>query len=145
MTDQTMTLDDHLCFALYSANHAMGRLYRPLLSKLGLTYPQYLVLIALWDQDARKVNDLGADLSLESNTLTPLLKRMEAGGLVVRRRNPKDERSVIVSLTDLGRALEVQSAEISRCILETAGNDAKELIDLRDRIRVLADRLRAAG
>ena len=79
MLDRALTLDELLCFSLYSANHAMGRLYRPLLARFDLTYPQYLVLVALWQQDGRKVSDLGAELQLESNTLTPLLKRMETG------------------------------------------------------------------
>ena len=143
MLDRALTLDELLCFALYSANNAMGRLYRPLLAKHGLTYPQYLVLVALWQQDGQKVNDLGAALTLESNTLTPLLKRMEAAGLLQRRRNPEDERSVIVSLTEQGKALENEAREISSCILKAAGDDLAELISLRDRVQVLAKRLQS--
>lgn len=141
MIDRALTLDELLCFALYSANNAMGRLYRPLLARHGLTYPQYLVLVALWQGDAQKVNDLGAALNLESNTLTPLLKRMEAADLVQRRRNPQDERSVIVSLTTKGRALEAEAAEISRCILQASGDDLADLIELRTKIQQLAERL----
>ncbi|MEP2717410.1 MarR family transcriptional regulator [Pseudophaeobacter sp.] len=145
MLDRALHLDELLCFALYSANNAMARLYRPLLARHGLTYPQYLVLVALWQRDGQKVNDLGAALNLESNTLTPLLKRMEAAELLQRRRNPEDERSVIVSLTDRGGALQQEAAGISRCILEASGEDMAELIALRDRIQTLATRLKASG
>ncbi|CUH87109.1 Organic hydroperoxide resistance transcriptional regulator [Phaeobacter sp. CECT 5382] len=144
MLDRALTLDELLCFALYSANNAMGRLYRPLLAQHGLTYPQYLVLVALWQRDGQKVSDLGADLNLESNTLTPLLKRMETAELLQRRRNPKDERSVVVTLTDKGRALESEAAEISRCILAASGDEVADLIELRDRVQELADRLQRA-
>lgn len=144
MLDRALTLDELLCFALYSANNAMGRLYRPLLAQRGLTYPQYLVLVALWQRDGQKVSDLGADLNLESNTLTPLLKRMETAELLQRRRNPKDERSVVVTLTDKGRALESEAAEISRCILAASGDEVADLIELRDRVQELADRLQRA-
>ncbi|WP_417700249.1 MarR family winged helix-turn-helix transcriptional regulator [Pseudophaeobacter sp.] len=144
MIDRPLSLDDLLCFALYSANNAMGRLYRPLLAPHGLTYPQYLVLVALWQRDGQKVTDLGAALNLESNTLTPLLKRMEQAGLVQRQRSQEDERSVIVTLTSKGRELEKAAAEISRCILEAAGEDVAELIRLRDRIQTLTARLQTA-
>lgn len=145
MIDRCLSLDDLLCFALYSANNAMGRLYRPLLSQHGLTYPQYLVLVALWQRNDQKVNDLGGALNLESNTLTPLLKRMEAADLVTRKRNPKDERSVIVSLAAKGLALQKEAATISRCILDAAGDDLTDLISLRDKIQELAERLNAKG
>ncbi|MCV2890748.1 MarR family winged helix-turn-helix transcriptional regulator [Ruegeria aquimaris] len=145
MLDRALTLDELLCFSLYSANHAMGRLYRPLLARFDLTYPQYLVLVALWQQDGRKVSDLGTELQLESNTLTPLLKRMEAAGLLRRARNPQDERSVIVTLTDKGRALEGEAADISNCILAAADADLAELAELRDRLHRLTARLREAG
>jgi DNA-binding MarR family transcriptional regulator len=144
MLDRALTLDELLCFALYSANNAMGRLYRPILAQYGLTYPQYLVLVALWQRDGQKVNDLGAVLSLESNTLTPLLKRMETAQLVQRCRNPEDERSVIVSLTAQGRALQQEAAGISRCILAASGDDVADLIDLRSKIQQLATRLNAS-
>lgn len=144
MLDRALTLDELLCFALYSANNAMGRLYRPILAEHGLTYPQYLVLVALWQRDAQKVNDLGAVLNLESNTLTPLLKRMEVAELLSRRRNPEDERSVIVSLSTKGRALEQEAAKISRCILDAAGDEVDDLIELRSKIQQLATRLNEA-
>lgn len=142
--DRTLKIDDLLCFSLYSANHALTRLYRPLLAPLGLTYPQYLVLVALWEQDEQKVSDLGKRLDLETNTLTPLLKRMESTGYLTRRRNPEDERSLIVSLTDKGQALQAEAQEISTCVIEAMGGDLNELIELRDRVNALRARLDSA-
>jgi len=142
--DRTLKIDDLLCFSLYSANHALTRLYRPLLAPLGLTYPQYLVLVALWEQDEQKVRDLGKRLDLETNTLTPLLKRMESAGYLTRRRNPEDERSLIVSLTDKGQALQAEAQEISTCVIEAMGGDLNELIELRDRVNALRARLDSA-
>jgi DNA-binding MarR family transcriptional regulator len=123
-----------LCFALYSANHAMTRLYRPLLQPLGLTYPQYLVLVALWSEDERRVGALGEELGLDTNTLTPLLKRMAEAGLVTRSRSAADERVVTVRLTDKGRALEAEAERITTCVFEATGLSVEELADLRDRI-----------
>lgn len=123
-----------LCFALYSANHAMTRLYRPLLQPLGLTYPQYLVLVALWSEDERRVGALGEELGLDTNTLTPLLKRMAEAGLVTRSRSAADERVVTVRLTDRGRALEAEAERITTCVFEATGLSVEELADLRDRI-----------
>ncbi|MBI1171186.1 MarR family transcriptional regulator [bacterium] len=134
-----------ICFALYSANHAMQRVYQPLLAPLGLTYPQFLVLMVLWAEDGRTVGDLGRALQLESNTLTPLLKRMEAQGLVARARGIEDERQVRVSLSDRGRALQDETAGIAACIFDACGLAMDELIALRDQISGLRDRLRAAG
>ena len=145
MQNRSLTLEELLCFSLYSANNAMGRVYRPILGKLGLTYPQYIVLTALWQQDKRRVNDLGSDLGLETNTLTPLLKRLEANGLVSRDRDSKDERSVIVSLTEKGRDLEAAAADISNCVLTAAGLPISELDDLRDKIKSLAETLTKAA
>jgi DNA-binding MarR family transcriptional regulator len=144
MLDRALKLDELLCFSLYSANHAMTRLYRPLLAELGVTYPQYLVLVALWEKDSQRVSELGERLALESNTLTPLLKRIEAAGLLVRRRNPSDERSVIVALTDKGRSLEQASVDVSNRILDAVGGDVAEMIELRDRVQTLAERLQGA-
>ena len=110
-----------LCFALYSASHAMSRLYRPLLAPLGLTYPQYLVLMALWSGDGQSVGSLGEELALDSNTLTPLLKRMEAAGLLTRVRSQEDERVVTVSLTEKGRALEAEAGRVTACVFEATG------------------------
>ena len=107
-----LALDSQLCFAIYSASLAMTRLYRDLLVKLGLTYPQYLVMLVLWEQEPLRVSDIGERLFLDSPTLTPLLKRLEAADLVARTRSTEDERSVLVSLTDAGRALQQRAREI---------------------------------
>jgi DNA-binding MarR family transcriptional regulator len=98
-------LADFLCFAIYSANLAYGRAYKPILEELGLTYPQYIAIVALWEEENQTVSSLGEKLFLESNTLTPLLKKLEAMGYVRRQRDPADERQVVVSLTDAGRRL----------------------------------------
>ncbi|MCG7623685.1 MarR family winged helix-turn-helix transcriptional regulator [Epibacterium sp. Ofav1-8] len=139
--DRPLKIDELLCFSVYSVNHAISRLYRPLLAPLGLTYPQYLVLVALWNRDRRKVNELGRELQLDTNTLTPLLKRMEAVELLTRQRNPDDERSLIVALTDKGRALEQKAGELTACVLDAMGGDIEELTALRDRLHLLRDKL----
>lgn len=140
---KTLTPPEMVCFALYSANHAMQRVYQPLLAPLGLTYPQFLVLLVLWDEDGRTVGDLGRALQLESNTLTPLLKRMEAQGLVARARVAEDERLVRVTLAEKGRALQAQAAGVSACIFEACGVALDDLQALRDQVIALRDRLRA--
>lgn len=126
-----------LCFDVYAVNLAFGRIYKPLLDPLGLTYPQYLVLMSLWGQDAQSVGQIGAGLGLDSSTLTPLIKRIEATGFVVRARDPLDERRVIVSLTDQGRALQSQSGHISSCVVEATGLSVPELLQLKSMIRRL--------
>jgi len=131
-----------ICFALYSATHAMQHAYKPLLETLGLTYPQYLVLVALWAEDGQTVGQLGAALQLESNTLTPLLKRMQAQGLVMRARDSRDERQVRVSLTDAGRDMQGRAAAIPGCILERSGMSLAALTALRDQVNGLRDQLR---
>ncbi|NBZ86668.1 MarR family winged helix-turn-helix transcriptional regulator [Stagnihabitans tardus] len=136
-----LTLPDMICFALYSANHAMQRVYQPLLAPLGLTYPQFLVLMALWEEDGRRVTDLGRALGLESNTLTPLLKRMEAQGLVARARDEQDERQVRVTLSEKGAGLKAEAGHISRCIFDACGLEVERLTALRDQITALRDRL----
>ncbi len=104
-----MKLDNFLCFAIYSANHAFTRVYKPLLDELDLTYPQYLVMVALWEKDDQTVGSLGEKLFLESSTLTPMLKRLEAMGYILRTRDKADERQVRVRLTETGRALREKS------------------------------------
>jgi DNA-binding MarR family transcriptional regulator len=133
-----------ICFALYSATHAMQHAYKPLLEALGLTYPQYLVLVALWGSDGQTVGQLGQALQLESNTLTPLLKRMEAQGLVARARDAKDERQVRVSLSTAGREMQGRAAGIPGCILERSGMSLAGLTALRDQVNALRDQLRGA-
>lgn len=139
-----LPIAEMICFSLYSATHAMQHAYKPLLEALGLTYPQYLALVALWGEDGQTVGQLGQALQLESNTLTPLLKRMEAQGLVARARDSRDERQVRVSLTAPGREMQGRAAEIQRCILEKSGMSLAELTALRDQVNVLRDQLRGA-
>ena len=134
-----------LCFALYSAQHAMQQAYAELLDGLGLTYPQYLLMTALWAEDGRTVGALGRDLRLESNTLTPMLKRLEGQGLVRRKRDSKDERRVLIRVTAKGRALQEQAARIPECLIERVGLPLEDLTRLRDELHDLRDRLRSAG
>lgn len=140
----TLAPSDMLCFALHSAAHAVHAAYAPLLQPLGLTYPQYLVLSALSARDGQSVSGIGADLRLESNTLTPLLKRMEGAGWVTRRRDSRDERQVRVSLTEAGRALADRTAGIPRAFAERTGLTLDQVVDLRDVLAVLRDRLKPA-
>jgi len=134
-------LDDFLCFAVYSASHAFNRVYKPLLDRLGLTYPQYLVMVLLWQEDGRTVGDLGNRLFLESNTLTPLLKRLEAAGFVRRERDAADERQVRVRLTEQGRALHGQARAVPPCILAASGLDRETAVRMRAEIEALRDAL----
>lgn len=120
-----------LCFDVYAVNLAFGRIYKPLLDPLGLTYPQYLVLMTLWGQDGLSVGQLGAELGLDSSTLTPLLKRIESGGFVTRARDPEDERRVVVSLTDQGKELESKSGDIRNCVIDGTGLGMDELLQLK--------------
>ena len=136
-----LKLNDLLCFAVYTAGHGFNRVYKPLLDPLGLTYPQYIVMNALWEHDRQTVGELGEKLSLESNTLTPLLKRLEAQGRVRRLRDARDERQVRVELTDTGRALRKQTKDIPRCILEASGLTMEELKRLQAQIMRLSDAL----
>lgn len=132
-----LKLNDFLCFAIYSASHAFSRVYKPMLDQLKLTYPQYLVMVALWETDDQTVGALGDRLSLESNTLTPLLKRLEVAGYVRRERDPRDERQVRVSLTAAGRDLRAEAETVPACILEASGLDAADLGRLRQQITAL--------
>jgi DNA-binding MarR family transcriptional regulator len=135
-------LDDQLCFALYAASRAMTAAYAPMLDELDLTYPQYLVLLVLWDQDGERVSGIGEQLQLDSATLTPLLKRLEARGLVERRRSTADERVVEVFLTAEGKRLKRRAGDVSRCIFEKSGLALAELAQLRTRLQALTRRLR---
>lgn len=134
-----LTLDDQLCFALYGASMAVGRLYKPLLDRLGITYPQYLVLSALWEMDQQSVGAIAGRLALEASTVTPLLKRLAAAGLVHRVRNPDDERQVIVSLTEVGRSLRSESACLGEALLGTSGFELDRLQRLNAEVRALRD------
>jgi len=134
-------LDKQLCFALYSASLAMNKVYKPLLEPLGLTYPQYLVLMVLWERDGLAVNELGERLFLDSGTLTPLLKRMEAAGWVARARDAVDERRVLVSLTPEGRALRRRAQAVPKALAAATGCSAEELISLTERLQQLRTQL----
>jgi DNA-binding MarR family transcriptional regulator len=141
--DQAQLLDNQLCFALYSASLAMTKLYKPLLDALGLTYPQYLVMLALWESDGPAVSELGRRLFLDSGTLTPLLKRMEAAGLVSRLRSAEDERRVHVHLTAAGRRLKARAAHVPGCVLAASRCSVPELLRLTRDVRTLRERLAA--
>lgn len=143
MANDWLQLDRQLCFALYSASHAMTRAYQPLLAPLGLTYPQYLVMLVLWEQDGLGVSQLGERLNLDSATLTPLLKRLEAAGHVQRLRDAADERRVRLQLTAQGRALREQARAIPPQLAATTGCGLDELASLTRRLAELRDRLRA--
>lgn len=130
-------LDDQLCYAIYSAGIAIQRTYKPLLDALGLTYPQYLVLNLLWAEDGQLVGRLANRLALESSTLTPLLQRLEAAGLVNRTRDPTNARQVIVSLKDAGRAMQQKAGCLGAALLETSGHSPDALNDLNDKVRAL--------
>jgi DNA-binding MarR family transcriptional regulator len=127
-----LRLEDQMCFPLYAASNLLNRLYRPILEELGLTYPQYLVMLVLWERSPRTVGALGDKLFLDSGTLTPLLKRMEASGLVTRRRDPEDERRVQIDLTDKGEAMRADAA----CIPERLASETTLTIELAQTVRV---------
>lgn len=138
MTASTpVPLDGQLCFSIYSAGIAINRAYKPLLDELGLTYPQYLVLSALWEDGEQTVGGIAARLDLEPSTITPLVKRLEQAGLVARRRNPEDERQVRVTLTDEGRALREPAGCLLDELLRRSGLTVDEVIDLNARVRRL--------
>ena len=141
--DQALQLDNQLCFALYSASLAMTKLYKPLLDELGLTYPQYLVMLVLWEGDGLMVSELGQRLSLDSGTLTPLLKRLEASGLISRLRDVQDERRVHIRLTAAGRKLKARAAKVPACVLAASQCSIPELVALTRQVRELRDRLTA--
>lgn len=141
---KALDLDLQLCFSVYAAAHAFTRFYKPLLAPLGLTYPQYLVLLVLWKGDGLPLGTIGSRLGLDSGTLTPLLKRMEAAGLLERQRAATDERQVLVRLTDEGRALETRAAAFPAVIGKAAGCSAAELDDLRQQLVALGRGLNAA-
>lgn len=139
--DAMLQLDHQLCFALYSTSLAMTRVYKPLLDELGLTYPQYLALLVLWEQDGLMVSELGERLFLDSGTLTPLLKRLEASGYIARLRDVEDERRVHITLTTTGRKLKQRAAKIPGCILSASACSLPELMSLTQQVQALRQRL----
>ncbi|MET0310477.1 MAG: MarR family transcriptional regulator [Burkholderiaceae bacterium] len=140
---QALQLDNQLCFALYSTSLAMTKLYKPLLDELGLTYPQYLAMLVLWEGDGLMVSELGDRLFLDSGTLTPLLKRLDAQDLVVRIRDVEDERRVRITLTAAGRKLKAKAHKIPECILAASECSIPELISLTQQVQALRQRLTA--
>jgi MarR family transcriptional regulator, organic hydroperoxide resistance regulator len=138
-----LKLDNQLCFAVYAAAHALTATYKPLLEPLGLTYPQYLAMLVLWQQDGVTVSAIGARLGLDSGTLTPLLKRLEAGGLISRIRDTADERQVRITLTAPGRALKQKAKGIPQDLLCASGMSLGEVGSIRAKLESLAANLRA--
>ncbi|SHE36236.1 MarR family winged helix-turn-helix transcriptional regulator [Vibrio gazogenes] len=139
--NNALLLDNQLCFALYSTSLAMTQMYKPLLEPLGLTYPQYLVLLILWEQDGIGLKDIGERLGQKSGALTPVIKRMEQEGLVNRTRQLHDERSLDVRLTPKGQQLKEEAVKISQCLLESCGIPSRELLDMKEKIIMLRDNL----
>ncbi|WP_319484010.1 MarR family transcriptional regulator [uncultured Cohaesibacter sp.] len=140
MTD-IMPLDRQLCFSLYSASLAMTQLYKPLLEPLGLTYPQYLIMLILWEKDGVSLKDIGSRLGQKSGALTPVLKRLEQDGLVKRVRDEKDERALNISLTEKGEALRKPASKVAPCVAEACGMSIPELIDLKAKLEELRKNL----
>ncbi|WP_079478600.1 MarR family winged helix-turn-helix transcriptional regulator [Halobacillus salinus] len=131
MAEEHLKLENQICFSIYAAAREMTKLYKPLLEKLDVTYPQYLVLLVLWEEESITVKEMGQRLYLDSGTLTPMLKRMETAGLLYRHRSPKDERSVIISLTDQGKEAEKEASTIPFQLVEQLGMDEEELVQFK--------------
>jgi MarR family transcriptional regulator, organic hydroperoxide resistance regulator len=142
--DPPLLLSNQLCFAVYSTAHAFNRVYKPLLDRLGLTYPQYLVMLVLWERDGIPVKEIGERLFLDSGTLTPLLKRLEVAQLVKRTRSTEDERQVLVALTSQGQALREKAGTLPEAILAASACSVGELMAMKDDLVALRDQLNAA-
>lgn len=144
MKNNPLKLENQLCFPIYAASNLITRAYQPLLDRLGITYPQYLVLLVLWDTDELTVNEIARRLLLNTNTITPLLKRMEAQGFITRRRSQQDERKVIIQLTEHGAALQSQAASIPQDLLSQLHSDAvtpQDLYELKEKLVELVQSL----
>lgn len=139
-SDDLLKLDNQLCFALVTAARNVVAIYRPILEPLGLTHPQYLVMLALWERAPRPLNDLAADLALEPATASPLVKRLEADGLVARQRSVEDERRLDITLTDMGRALRDRALDVPRQVMAAVGMDLEQVATLRDGLSAFAGR-----
>ncbi|WP_266181203.1 MarR family winged helix-turn-helix transcriptional regulator [Dyella humicola] len=140
-TPDPLLLDQQLCFALYASSRSITGLYRPLLEPLGLTYPQYLVMLVLWEQDGITVRELGQRLQLDSGTLTPLLKRLQSAGLVSRQRRAEDEREVEIRLTPAGLALREPASDIPACMAQRLELSFDQMQRLRDELKQLTQHL----
>ena len=134
-------IDEQLCFAIYSTMLGLNKVYRDLLKDLEITYPQYLVMLVLWERDGLTVGEIAERVFLDSPTVTPLLKRLEAAGLVSRDRSPQDERQVLITLTPAGRGLRQRASHLPQCIVDASDTELAELIDLRDRLLALRERM----
>ncbi|WP_091234495.1 MarR family winged helix-turn-helix transcriptional regulator [Microbacterium sp. 3J1] len=143
-SDDLLKLDNQLCFALVTAARNVVAVYRPILEPLGLTHPQYLVMLALWERAPRPLNDLAADLALDPATASPLVKRLEADGLVARQRSSQDERRLDITLTDAGRALRERALDVPRQVMSAVGMEMQEIATLRDGLAAFAGRRPAA-
>ena len=141
--DAPLLLGNQICFAIYSTAHAFNRVYKPLLDRLGLTYPQYLVMLVLWERDGVPVKDIGERLFLDSGTLTPLLKRLEAAQLIKRTRNTADERQVLIALTSQGQVLKEKARTVPQSILAASACSVAELSAMKNDIVALRERLNA--
>lgn len=140
-SSELLALDNQLCFALYSASLAMTKTYKPLLDKLGLTYPQYLVMLVLWERDDMLVKEIGERLFLDSGTLTPLLKRLQSAALIIRTRDQADERQVRITLSAKGKALQQQARDIPLQVLCASGQSPAALRDLRRQLSHVRNQL----
>lgn len=136
-----LNLDHQLCFLVYSTNLALNQLYRKLLTPLGLTYPQYLVMLVLWEKDGLTVSEIGEKLFLESSTLTPLLKKLQSNGTVNRERSTKDERQVIISLTAAGHALKLKAVDIPLQVAQASACDLDSITQLKDLLSNLRENI----
>lgn len=141
--EQALKLDNQVCFALYSASHAMSKAYKPHLDALGLTYPQYVAMLVLWERDGLTVSEIGERLYLDSGTLTPLLKRLEVTGYISRLRDVADERRVLIQLTSAGRKLKSKAADVPACMFEAMQCAPAELVSLTRQVQQLRERLLA--
>ncbi|TPW30577.1 MarR family transcriptional regulator [Martelella alba] len=139
---EMMHLDNQICFSVYAAAHAFAHAYKPLLAPLGLTYPQYLVMLVLWENDTLSVNEIGQRLGLDSGTLSPLLKRLEVAGRIARKRAEGDERRVVISLTPEGKALQKQAETVAAAIGKKTGCTREDAVDLLNRLNLLSAQLR---
>lgn len=144
LPEEEKRLERQLCFAVYSTAHAFTRAYKPILDRVGLTYPQYLVMLVLWERSELPVKTIGEQLDLDSGTLSPLLKRLEQNGLIKRARDARDERQVIVSLTPKGRTMKDETDAIMAAIGQATGCSLEEVASLRDRLKELRSNLTAA-
>ncbi len=136
-----LDIDQQLCFAVYSTMLGLNKVYRDLLKDLGITYPQYLVLLVLWERDGLTVGEISERVFLDSPTLTPLLKRLEAAGLLTRTRSAQDERQVLIALTEEGRAMQQRAAHLPQCVADASDTEMSEIIELRDRLLALRARM----